>query len=155
MRHDVENLRIDTVTGRRRVLRPPGAWLCLLAACAGAAAADEAPPRLDAGQAAAPVTVRWLETGQDGRVSVEVIPGVDYQRLELRLLVTGAGGPPAPMMLSGGRRGEIRRAAWYLAKTPRVTPRLQVILEIAGHRLGRTVAAPAPTRVQPPPSAGP
>jgi len=117
-------------------------WLCLAVPAVTVWAAEDGSPWPAAGKPVAPVEVRWLETGQAGRVSVEITPGVDYDRLELRLLVPRPEGPPAPMLLSNGVRGEVRRAGWYLASPPSVTPRLLVILEIDGHQLGRTVTAP-------------
>jgi hypothetical protein len=125
-------------------------WLLLPAATLWAA--EEAPP-LGAGRPGAPVSVHWLEWGQDGRISVEVTPAIDYGRLELRLLIPGLDGPPAPMILSGGNGGVVRRAGWLLAAPPPVRPRLLVILETNGQRLGRTVSAPEPQGAVPGPAA--
>lgn len=116
--------------------------LCLVLPLAADWAVADDPPWRGAGKPEAPVEVRWLEAGAEGRVSVEVVPGIDYDGLELQLLVARPEGLPSRMMLGGGQRGDVRRAGWFLAAPPSVAPRLLVILVIGGHQIGRTVMAP-------------
>jgi hypothetical protein len=142
-------------TFRRRLPGRHMLWWWLLVPAATLQAAAWAGRPLDAGRPEAPVDVRWLEVGQDGRVSVEVTPAIDYDRLELRLLIPGLDGPPTSLELSGGAGGRVRRATWLLAAPLPVSPRLLVILETRGQRLGRTVAAPHGTGQATPPRAVP
>jgi hypothetical protein len=119
------------------------AGLALLALSVAPAYRAAAGPAGSPGKPGAPVDVRWLETGADGRISVEVSAGVDYDTLELRLLIPGMDSAPAPVRLESGAAGAIRRADWYLAGEPDVAVRLLVIIEAGGQRLARVVPGPS------------
>lgn len=105
--------------------------------------ARAAGPAGSVGKPGAPVELRWLETGTGGRIVVEVTTGVDYDALELELLVPGLQAAPAPVRLDSGDAGAPRRAEWFLADEPASSPRILVIVESSGRRLGRVVAAPS------------
>lgn len=131
---------MSTKTNRRGAWLAPLAALCLSLSTGLAGAGG---PLGSPGKPGAPVELRWLETGVGGRISVEVTTGVDYDSLELRLLGSALTGPVASVTLDAGTAGATRRADWYLADDPSVAPRVLVILETAGQRMGRVIAAPS------------
>jgi len=130
-----------SIKAKRQIARlAPLAMLSLSLSTGPAAAAG---PLGSPGKPGAPVELHWLETGAEGRISVEVIAGIDYDLLELRLLGPGLGAAAVPVTLDAGMAGAKRRADWYLADEPSSPPRVLVILEKSGKRMGRVIPAPS------------
>jgi hypothetical protein len=89
----------------------------------------------------APIDVRWLADGSDGRVEVAVASGVDHVGANLRLFLPGAGEPLAATLPAAGA-GEVQVVAWTLDRPTSQSPRLSITVNTGDESMTRQVAAP-------------
>jgi hypothetical protein len=89
----------------------------------------------------APIDVRWLADGSDGRVEVAVATGVDHVGANLRLLLPGSGQPLSATLPAAGA-GEVQVVAWTLDRPASRPPRLSITVDTGAVSMTRQVAAP-------------
>lgn len=91
----------------------------------------------------APIDVRWIENGADGRVEIEVVAGVDHVGTQLRLVVPGAGAPLGAT-LPAAAAGEIQTVSWTLDRPLTKSARLSLEVDTGDAVMAKQVQAPRP-----------
>lgn len=91
----------------------------------------------------APIDIRWLSAGDDGRVEIAVTTGVDHVGARLRLVIPGAGAP-LHATLSAARAGEVQTVEWMLDRPVTRSPRLAIELDTGEAVIAKQVLAPPP-----------
>lgn len=123
--------------------------LAAMLSCMIGWAAVAAPPQTGSktgyrSKPAAPIDVRWLADGTDGRVEVWVTAGVDHVGARLRLIVPGAGAPLVAN-LPAAEAGQVQGHSWTLDRPAAGAVRLSIDLDTGDTVLSRQVFAPAGT----------
>jgi hypothetical protein len=99
--------------------------------------------RLYRSKPSAPIDVRWVSDGADGRVLVDMTSGLDHVGATLSLFVQGRGAPLVANLPSAAA-GEIQAVSWSLNR-PAVRPlRLSIRLDTGDAVVTRQVVAPRP-----------
>ncbi|MGD8734422.1 MAG: hypothetical protein PVI08_08035, partial [Gammaproteobacteria bacterium] len=93
------------------------------------------------GKPEAPVEIRWLADGRDGRVVLEIVSGVDQVGAVVGLAVPGEG-RPRKVQLSAAQAGETQRVQWWLEAPAAHPPRVTVQIDTGASRMVRNAVAP-------------
>jgi hypothetical protein len=91
---------------------------------------------------AAPIDVRWLADGSEGRVEIAVVSGVDHVGVSLRLAVSGAGAP-LTASLPAATAGEVQIVSWTLDQPAKSAMRLSIDLDNGDAVIARRLVGPA------------
>lgn len=118
----------------------PAAWSSEIDAGRTAAKA----PRMTA-KPTAPIQVRWLSTGEDGIVSLEIVSGVNYVSATVRLTAPGIG-RPLVAQLPAAAAGEVQPAEWTLNRAVRGPLRATVEIDTGEQTMASTAVVPAQNR---------
>jgi hypothetical protein len=109
-----------------------------------AAMADEVEGTAEARQThkpSAPIAVRWLDDGRDGKVTIELVAGVDTVGAELRLVLAD-GQRPLTARLPAAVSGEKQIVDWVLDRPAVTAPRLLIELDTGDRLIAGTAVAP-------------
>lgn len=101
----------------------------------------EAPQARQTHKPSAPIAVRWLDDGRDGKVTIELVAGVDHFGAELRLVLPG-GQRPLTARLTAAVAGETQTVDWVLDRPATAAPRLLIELDTGDRRIAGTDVAP-------------
>ncbi len=93
------------------------------------------------GKPEAPVQIRWIADGRDGRVALEIESSVDQVGAVVRLSVPGQG-PLQSIQLPAAKAGELQRAQWWLEGPAEFPPRVSVEIDTGQSRMPRNAVAP-------------
>ena len=89
---------------------------------------------------AAPIDVRWLATGDDGNVSLQIVSGVDHVGATVRLRGPGLG-RAVTIQLPPALAGEIQTARWNLDQPVRGPIRAVIEIDTGDGTMARSAMA--------------
>ena len=93
------------------------------------------------GKPEAPVEIRWLADGRDGRVVLEIVSGINQVGAVVRLSVPGQD-RLGPIQLPAAKAGEAQRVQWWLEAPAAHPPRVSVEIDTGQTRMPRNAVAP-------------
>jgi hypothetical protein len=93
----------------------------------------------------APIDIRWLSTGEDGIVSLEIVSGVDHVGASVRVIAPGIGRPLA-MQLPAADAGEVQSAEWTINRPVRGPTRAIVEIDTGEQTMAGTAVVPGELR---------
>ena len=93
------------------------------------------------GKPEAPVEIRWLADGRDGRVVLEIVSAIDQVGAVVRLSVPGQD-RLEPIQLPAAKAGEAQRVQWWLEAPAAHPPRVSVEVDTGRSRMPRNAVAP-------------
>lgn len=93
------------------------------------------------GKPEAPIEIRWLADGRDGKVALEIVSGVDQVSAVVRLTLPGQGSP-REVQLPAAQAGQVQRVQWWLDEPAKHPPRIFVEIDTGQSRMPRRAIAP-------------
>ena len=96
---------------------------------------------LMSGKPEAPIEIRWLADGRDGKVALEIVSGVDQVSAVVRLTLPGQGSP-REVQLPAAEAGQAQRVQWWLDEPAKHPPRIFVEIDTGQSRMPRSAIAP-------------
>ncbi len=93
------------------------------------------------GKPEAPIEIRWLADGRDGKVALEIVSGVDQVGAVVRLTLPGQGSP-REVQLPAAEAGQAQRVQWWLDEPAKHPPRIFIEIDTGQSRMPRSTIAP-------------